>query len=320
MATTSNLYQFTDSSAYIMEDAFDLCLIRKTGITQAHIDTFRKCLNFVFSDWANKGINLWAVDLQVIPLAQGVPTYAIDPATIAILDSYVSNVQGQTTTDRILTSMSRSEYATFPNKFQQGTPSRIWYDQLAPSQIYNSTLLSSITDISGTGFQATLTYTGTEALAVGAPIRISGCSIDGYNTVALVTSSFVDSGVVTVNFPSLETQSVSASGSLFLQSMTGPTITLYQAPNGVSFQYLKFYRLRQNQFADLSNGQLPEIPYAWMNAFTNRLAFELSRRWAKELSGDLKAEAIESYEAAAGRNIEQAPLMIVPEYGSYAVL
>jgi hypothetical protein len=320
MPTTSNLYQFTDSSSSLLLRAFNLAGIRPTAVTQEHLDDARQCMNLIFSDWANKGINLWSVDLQIIPMIGGVPTYAIDPATVAILDSYISSVQGPTTQDRIMVSMTRSEYATFPNKLQIGVPSRIWFDQLLPSQIYQSVALSAITSISGTGLVGTLTYPGTEALAQGAPIQISNCSITSFNGVVLVASSTVNGGIVTVNFPSLATGSVAGSGNISLQTMTGPTVTLYLVPDGITFQYLKFYRLRQNQFSDLPNGQIPEIPYSWMMAFVDSLAYQLARTWSPDKAPMLKAEASESYAIAAGRNVEVAPIFITPEYGSYSVL
>lgn len=320
MPTTSNLYQFPDSTVSLLQRAFNLVGIRKTEVTQEHMDDVKIIINLMFSAWANIGVNLWAVDLQIIPMIDGVATYAVDPATIEILDTYISSPAGVSQQDLLLTSASRSEYARYVNKNQPGKPTIYWYDHLAPSQIYPSSILGPLLTISGTGSLATLTYTGTIALSAGAPINIQGCSVAGYNVVSLVTSSSVDAGVVTVTFPSLHTDAATASGSVFLQSMTGPTITLYQVPTAQSYPFLKFYRLRQNQFSDITNGQIAEMPYAWQNAFVDNVAYQLARSWAPpEKEQSLKQVAMESYISAAGRNVEVASLYITPDFGRYMI-
>lgn len=319
MPTTSNVYQYTDSSSNLLRRAFNLIEIRPSEVTQEHLDDAKIAINLILLDWSTKGVNLWAVDLQIIPLLQGIATYSIDPATIAILDAYVSSQTGPAQNDTILESISRSEYARYPTKGQVSKPSVFWFDNLAPSQIYNSTLLGSAISISGSGSLATLTYSGSEALAVGAPIRISESSVPGYNVVSLVTSSSVQSGVVTVSFPSLLTDTITASGSVYLQSMTGPTITLYPVPSADNYPFLKFYRLRQNQYSEIRNGQIPEMPATWQLAFVDSLAYQLARSWKKPLAADLKLDAMDSYRAASGRNTESADLYISPDFARYTL-
>ena len=319
MPTTSNLYLFPDSTSNLLLSAFDDAGIRQTEVTQEHLDSSKRLINRIFSMWSNKGVNLWAVDLQIIPLIDGVATYVVDPATVAILDVYISTPQSASQTDLILTSASRSEYARYPNKLQPGKPTIYWYDNLAPSQIYPSSPLGPVLSISGTGSLATLTYSGLTALANGAPIRIDGCSVSEYNGVNLVTSSSVSGGIVTVTFPSLETQTVALSGNFFLQSMTGPTLTLYQVPTSNTYPFLKFYRLRQNQYSGISNGQIAEMPFAWQDAFCSELAFRIAKVWKPERAAELLSYAKESYEEAAGRNVESVSMFITPDFGRYNI-
>lgn len=86
--------------------------------------------NLMLGRWSSQGVNLWAVDLQTIPLVQGTSTYSVPPNTIVILDAYLTLNQGAATVDRIITPISRSEYATYPNKNQQGVVSVYWMDRL----------------------------------------------------------------------------------------------------------------------------------------------------------------------------------------------
>lgn len=85
--------------------------------------------NMLFATWSNRGVNLWKVDLVTTPLVEGTSTYSVDPSTVVILDAYVT--QGtDPVIDRILSPISRSEYANYPNKEMQGFPTQFWFDRL----------------------------------------------------------------------------------------------------------------------------------------------------------------------------------------------
>lgn len=96
----------------------------------------RMALNFILSEWSNSTPNLWEVGLQTFPLTQGVATYAVPASTVMILDLYIST--GTTATDsndRYLSPVSRTEYASYSNKLQQGTPTVFWYDRLISQNV-----------------------------------------------------------------------------------------------------------------------------------------------------------------------------------------
>jgi hypothetical protein len=88
-------------------------------------------MNMMLSMWANRGVNLWKVDLVTVPLVEGHATYTVQPRTIMVLDAYVSTEDGGgNMTDRIISPISRSEWATYPNKTMQGFPTVFWFDRL----------------------------------------------------------------------------------------------------------------------------------------------------------------------------------------------
>jgi hypothetical protein len=90
---TSNNYNFNLSNSEIILEAFDNCEIRPTAITGQHMISARRSLNLQLQTMSNLGINLWAVDLQTIPLIQGVATYNIPTNTVDILDAYIRTYQ-----------------------------------------------------------------------------------------------------------------------------------------------------------------------------------------------------------------------------------
>jgi hypothetical protein len=61
-------------------------------------------------------------------------TYSVDPSTVVILDAYVTTTVSTTQPiDRIILPVSRTEYASYPNKLQTGFPTTFWFDRLIDS-------------------------------------------------------------------------------------------------------------------------------------------------------------------------------------------
>jgi len=90
----------------------------------------RMASNMLLSRWANQGVNLWKVDLVTVALVTGQATYTVDANTVVMLDAYVTNDQTGENIDRIIMPVSRTEYASYPNKEQQGFPTVFWFDRL----------------------------------------------------------------------------------------------------------------------------------------------------------------------------------------------
>lgn len=127
---TSATYAFNPSLGEIGLYAFGLCGIRPTALLAEHMQTLRMAANMLQSRWSAQGVNLWAVDLQTVPLVQGTATYSVPANTIVMLDSYITIGTGAAAINRILLPISRSEYATYPNPTLQGTPTVVWMDRL----------------------------------------------------------------------------------------------------------------------------------------------------------------------------------------------
>ena len=127
---TSGTYAFAPSLGELTIYAFNNIGIRATSLLQEHMVNARMAANMMQANWANRGVNLWAVDLVTVPLVQGQATYTVDPSTVVMLDAYMGIVNGSVETDRIILPISRSEYANYPNKAQQGFPTTFWFDRL----------------------------------------------------------------------------------------------------------------------------------------------------------------------------------------------
>lgn len=128
--STSGTYAFNPSLGELTLYAYNLIGVRNTAVLQEHMEAARMATNMLLSRWGNEGVNLWAVDLVTTPLVTGQSTYAVDPNTVVILDAYVQNDDSGANIDRIILPVSRTEYASYPNKEQQGFPTVFWFDRL----------------------------------------------------------------------------------------------------------------------------------------------------------------------------------------------
>ena len=128
--TSSGTYTFNPSLGELVIYAFNLCGLRGTSVLQEHMQSARMASNMLLSRWANQGVNLWKVDLVTVPLVTGQATYTVSANTVVMLDAYVTNDQTGENIDRIIMPVSRTEYASYPNKEQQGFPTVFWFDRL----------------------------------------------------------------------------------------------------------------------------------------------------------------------------------------------
>lgn len=130
MATTGT-YTFNPSLGELTIYAYNLIGVRGTALVQEHLEAARMAANLLCSNWSNRGVNLWAVDLVTVPLVAGQSTYSVDGNTVMILDAYMTIDDGVSDPiDRIILPVSRSEYASYPNKEQQGFTTIYWFDRL----------------------------------------------------------------------------------------------------------------------------------------------------------------------------------------------
>ena len=71
---TSGTTAFNPSIDEIIEEAYERTNIRgaRTGY---QLKSARRSLNILLSEWGNRGIHLWKINLASIPLVEGQPEY-----------------------------------------------------------------------------------------------------------------------------------------------------------------------------------------------------------------------------------------------------
>ena len=103
------------------------------------IKSARRSLNILFSEWGNRGVHLWKVELDQVALVQGQANYTVNTDVSDVLEAYISSTSGTpgtTTNDLSLSKIDRSTYAALPNKGTQGQPSQYYVDRQTTPVIY----------------------------------------------------------------------------------------------------------------------------------------------------------------------------------------
>ena len=129
MPVTTSTTNFNPEVNELFEEAFERCGVEmRTGY---HFRTARRSLNFLITEWANRGINLWTIEQGQIPLVQGTITYDLPIDTVDLLEHVIRTNPGQigNQTDININRISVSTYSTIPNKLTQGRPIQVWVNR-----------------------------------------------------------------------------------------------------------------------------------------------------------------------------------------------
>lgn len=129
--TSSGTWSFSVTNGEIVLDAYERCGIIAAQLEQKHFFTARRQLNLMLtSEFSNRGVNLWNVELISQLLTAGTETYTLPARVIMMLDAYRSTDQGtDDQTDIYITPISRDDYAAYPQKQTQGPPNQYWFNR-----------------------------------------------------------------------------------------------------------------------------------------------------------------------------------------------
>ena len=130
MASTGT-YTYSPITGELVIAAYRRIQIHRSELLTEHLADATTEINLMQVQWANLGPLLWTVDLQTVPMVAGQATYSVPANTVMMLDVYVSTSNGDGSfSDRIISPLSRTEYAGMPNKTSQGSPTSFWFDRL----------------------------------------------------------------------------------------------------------------------------------------------------------------------------------------------
>ena len=139
---TSSTTTFDLDIDEIIQEAYERCGVTlRTGYS---LKSARRSLNILFSEWGNRGIHLWKVDLAAVPLVEGQAEYnaTTDSTNFPtgvnqVLEAYIRNNTTSTAPiDTSLTKIDRSNYASLATKLSKGTPSQYYVERTTSPSIF----------------------------------------------------------------------------------------------------------------------------------------------------------------------------------------
>ena len=182
---TSGTVAFQPNVEEIITEAFERCGLDPQIQTGDRAVSARRSLNLLFSEWANRGINYWAVEQQTLTLVNGTTSYALPVGTIDLIDAVVRDSSGTDTSDQIINRVSIADYNQLPNKSSPGKPSQYMLDkQYTPvayfwqvpdrdtySMVYWA--IRQLEDVTASNQDADIPYRWNECICAGLASKIS---------------------------------------------------------------------------------------------------------------------------------------------------
>lgn len=307
--STSGTTAFNLDLNNIVEEAFERCgLESRAGYD---LRTARRSMNLMAIEWANRGINLWTVEQQVIPMVTGQPIYPLPVDTIDILDAVIRRNNGSTSNqiDINVSRIAEPTYMSIPNKLTTGQPIQMYVNR--QSGMENAISATLVGNISAT--DTTITLSSTANLASVGFIKIDNETIS-YSNI---------SGNQLVNCYRGQNNTTAAAHSsgaaITVQNL--PCVNLWPTPNPPGNQYtFVYYRLRRMQDAGTGGTYEQDIPFRLLPCFVAGLAYHMAMK-KPEVSPDrimmLQADYEKQWDLASSEDRDKASVRFVPRNMMY---
>jgi len=331
-----------------VKDAFELCGITGSEISGLQADSALTSLNFLLSDWVNRGLNLFTEQKAMFQLNVGQPSYILAPYTVETTEVTASNNQrilggvafsssGGTAINAFDGNPSTSCTQTAPNgyisyTYPPGYTPAIYYIgiQSNSNTQYNlvfeysydgNVWLNSLT-IGNTYYpfgQIIWAVASTPINAMAVRIRETGGQTLNLQEIyfSIPQTSRILTAISREEWTSYPNKQVQATtSSFYLDRQINPKLTLWPTPDN-SYQTIVFNQ--EIQIMDITAlNQNIYIPQRFMNSCRFGLAADVALKFSPERALNLKRLADESYGIAALEDEEKVPLRILPTMYSYA--
>jgi hypothetical protein len=307
MAYTSGTASFNLDLSEVVEEAFERCGSElRTGYD---LRTARRSLNLMFTDWANRGINMWTFEQGVITLQQGVNTYALPDDTVDLIEHVIrtgANISA-TQADLTITRISVSTYATIPNKIQQARPIQVWVQRMDGQ----TSTVGALTTAAVSATDTQISLDDVTGLPAAGFIKL-GNEVISYGYIVQNTNA--TSGIL-YNCGRGQQETIYTSHAIGTTAYwtRPPAITVWPTPDSAQEYQFVYWRLRRTQ--DAGGGvNVMDVPFRFVNAMVAGLAYYMSLKivGAAERLPVLKQQYDEAWELASAEDREKAAVRFVP--------
>lgn len=159
----------------IIQDAYERCGMSGSR-TGYQLQSARRSLNLLLSEWGNRGVHIWKVENHTQNLTAGSTTYTAPSDASDVLEMVFRNGD----TDTTMTKISRSEYQAIPNKTSQGQPTQYFIQRNLSNVQINLYLTPNTTDTQiNYYYLGRIEDAGAYTNTPDAPYRFLPCMVSG---------------------------------------------------------------------------------------------------------------------------------------------
>ena len=281
---------FEPNVADYVEEAFERCgLELRTGYD---VKTARRSLNFLFADWANRGLNRWTINQVTQTVAKDISEYPVGTLTLSVgaSDSF--------TVGETITGGSSSATASIITK-----PDSTSMTITVPSGTFTTG-----ETITGSSSSATTTVSSAVSFEdVQSTIDILSAVIRRDSTDLAVNRVSRD---VYLNIPNKTTTARPIQ--FYVDRQITPVVKLWPTPENNTDQII-YDRLIRIDDADTSVNTV-EIPFRFYPCLAAGLAYYIALKKAPDRVQLLKGLYEEEFIRAAEEDRDKASLNLVPTY------
>ena len=293
---TSGTTSFNLDIDDVIEESFERCGIRNTK--GYDLKSSRRSLNLLFSEWGNRGIHLFKVELKSQSLTAGQATYTTPSDCSDVLEAYVSSTgAADTTLATALTAAATSVVLTDASTFSSSGTIQIEEETIT----YSGKSSNTLTGASRGQFGSTAT-----AHASGTVVQ---------NSSGSVTTSTNDISLTKIDrsaYAGLPNKGQTGQPSqYYVDRQIRPTINLYLTPDANTYTFLKYYYIQRIQDAGAYTNQT-DLPYRFFPCMVSGLAFYLSQKYAPDRIQALKLLYEDELERALQEDGQRTSLYISP--------
>ena len=132
---TSGTATFTLDFDDIIVEAYERCGVEvRDGYD---MKTALRSINLMFSEWANRGLNLWTIEQRQVALIAGQYEYTLPDDTVDALSAVIRTNSGQgTQQDITIDRIGYAEYLHVPNKNTQSRPAQYFVQRTVPAKLF----------------------------------------------------------------------------------------------------------------------------------------------------------------------------------------
>lgn len=322
MATSGTIGRTTINTAKMLEKALRRCGLTAATVTPEIVDTAKEDLFMFLMSLANRGLNLWCIDKQLLGLGVGKGTYVLPVGTMDVLNL----MQSTPTLDEGGVEVAGVDSCALS-----------FTEDVACCRFgikFGASIGLFTFDVSDDGLAWTTVLTNTDAVdtvlynwydvdpaQTHKYFRVS--CVGGSPVEMLIATQYRDIPISQFNRDDYTAQpnklfSSSTITNFYFEKLVNPQITVWPRPNTES-QHMTLWRYRQIQDVGLLTDEL-EIPNRWLEPISWHLALRLSFEVPGVTPDRQKAiqqMAMSMVIEVEGGETDSAPTYFAPNIGVY---